>query len=463
VSAITAGGLVPLDVSRLSQGSHIIIWLLFTCGGVTFTALPPMLWRVWLFRARFRPLIAQAQALTAELAALRAEEAAAAVRLAAVLAATAAETERRTQAAVAKAMAVWTAPGTTAAAAAAAAAAEVSDTDITLPSAAAPAAMPRLPSLPSLSRAASFAIDAAARPMRRTLSFFLSANNGSMPPDASDEAQAAAAAAAASEATRTAAAAAAFSEEDSADYAALSADFVQQNEALESVAAAVALYVLLWHVLGSAAFESCYAAEGAHLPLLQARGISPAWLAIFLVSSALNNTGLSLLDDSLISIALRPQSLMVLAAAILAGNTAWPVALRVMLRIWVSLCGAVGGEAAAAWRCCRGVRYALAHPQRCYHLLFDARRTAAVAAAVVLLLAFQLIFIYATSLGKATADLTELAAAQGRLPPSAATVGTVIFFQVVSVRTAGFQVRVLAHSFGMRRSMRPNMLRRCWT
>lgn len=113
VSAITAGGLVPLDISRLTAGSHAMLYILFTCAGVTFTALPPLLWRVWLFRARFRPLIAEAQGLTIEMALSRASEAEAAQSLASALLAVENAAERRTAAAAAKAAVRWNLPSST--------------------------------------------------------------------------------------------------------------------------------------------------------------------------------------------------------------------------------------------------------------------------------------------------------------------------------------------------------------
>ncbi len=298
VSAITAGGLVPLDMSRLSSGSHGLLFTLFTFAGVTFTALPPLLWRVWLFRARFRPLIAEAQALTAAAAAARAEEAQLAARLAAALAASEAAAAKRTAAAAARAVAAWTVPS--AAAAAAQAHAETAENaELTF----APGDMlelstPSPPSTPPLQRGASFQEEAAAAnvslPLHRTMSFsaaFFGGGGlfgGQQDSQSLDVAQRAAAAeSAAAEASRAAAAAAAFSQEDADDYAALSADFEAQNEGLVSVAAAVAVFVVSWHVFGAIAFARCYAAEGPHLPVLVARGITPAWLSIFLLSSAL--------------------------------------------------------------------------------------------------------------------------------------------------------------------------------
>ena len=448
-SAITAGGLVTLDVSRLSRGSEVILWLLFTCGGVTFTALPPMIWRVWLFRARFRPLIAQAQELTADLAHLRSEEASAAVRLAALLAEAEAEQERRHRAALAKAQAAWAQAG------AALHAEEEESPGVTCESAAVTTTevVDSVPPL-SLARPFSFSSEPPLNGLRRVLSFLTGAAEPAPAAPARDHASLATAAqAAAAELTRAAADAASFSDQDAADYVALSRDFEEQNEALVCLIVAVTAFVLAWHVLGAAAFASEYEAAGPHLPPLVRKRTSVAWLSIFLVSSALNNTGLSLLDDSVVSLANRPGALMVLAAAILAGNTAWPVALRVMLRAWVALAEALlGRERAAACRPVRGVRYALEHPQRCYHLLFDARATAAVAFAVVVVTAFQLVFFYATSFDMVNADLDALCASFGVPPMSRAQVGTVIFFQVISVRSAGFQaidVKRVAHVMGV--------------
>ena len=419
VSAITAGGLVPMDVSRLTAGSHAVLYILFTCAGVTFTALPPLLWRVWLFRARFRPLIAEAQGLTIEMAASRAAEAEAAQSYASSLMALEKASERRTAAAAAKAAAIWNQHSSAAAAAAAAEQESAAEN--------APGDPP-----------ADMLEESLIRPLQSYTSFSVLFGGGRTASfDAEVAQRALAAEVAAAEAGRAAAASAAFSKEDAADYAALSSDFEAQNEALEALALVVAAYVLCWQLFGALAFAGCYSSAGPHLGSLPPRGISVAWLSTFLTSSALNNTGLSLLDDSLISLALRTDALMVLAAAILAGNTGWPVALRCTLRAWSALGTAVGAD---NWKRVRGVRYALANSERCYHLLFDARGTAAVAAAVLLTNAFQLVFFYATSVVRVSSDLRDLATAQSLPLPTAGAVRTVMFFQVISVRSAGFQV-----------------------
>jgi Trk-type K+ transport system membrane component len=432
VSAITAGGLVPFDFSRLSQGSEVIIWLLFTCGGVLATSLPPLLWRVWLSRRRLRPLIAEAKALTRELAELRSAEAAAAVEAAAAAEKHAAHAAALAAAALEKARAAWAVTGSSAAEAARAAT-EEAEAEAELSSDDDAAA--------DAKRRASPSPEPVVQRLRRTFSFL---THRSFTEDAhahgpgyghghghGDQALSPAAAAAATAAalTEAAASAASFSAADAADYEALSVEFQAQDEGLVALIATVLLYTGCWLLFGSLAFWSEYAAAGPHLPVLVARGISPAWLAIFLTSSALNNTGLSLMDDSLGSIATRPRALLVLAFAILAGNTAWPVALRVCLTAWARCCEALGAPARA-----RGVRYALDNPQRCYHLLFDARGTAAVAVAVLTVTLFQLVFFLATSWDMVHADV----APNNEL--SRTETSAVIFFQVISTRSAGFQV-----------------------
>jgi Trk-type K+ transport system membrane component len=410
-----------MDVSRLSAGSHAVLYILFTCAGVTFTALPPLLWRVWLFRARFRPLIAEAQSLTIDMASSRAAEAEAVQRYASALMAVEMAAGRRTAVAAAKAAAIWNGHASAAADAAAAAEEESAAEDA---SSDAPASLPEESIGRPLQRYASFS--ALSGGGRNGLSFRVEVAQRAL-----------AAAAAATEAERAAAAAASFSKEDAADYEALSSEFEAQNNALQALALVVAVYVLCWQLFGALAFAGCYIAAGPHLSSLPPRGISLAWLSTFLTSSALNNTGLSLLDDSLISIALRTDALMVLAAAIVAGNTGWPVALRCTLHAWSALGAACKADDSSF---VRGIRYSLAHPQRCYHLLFDARSTVAVAAAVALTNAFQLAFFYATSVDRVSSDLRDLAVAQSLPLPSASAVRTVMFFQVISVRSAGFQV-----------------------
>lgn len=606
VSAITNGGLAPVDMSRLKTGSHVILYLTFTIGGVPTMALFPLLWRVWLDKARLRPLIAEASRLTAQLAAYRQAEADHAQRIAnAIVAAErmtktdktwqvrwraqemaaeqaakeeeekhAATSERHAAAArrgaeelaesiragdreagsvqggggggggeagggeAAAAASSTTAGGaqqphgilsqhahhhqphhhghtllapaakssagrrlsmegtlallreraesggdagagpgspeggggdrrrrssgggSVVGAAASVAAAvgrgaavrdhirfNVSDGDDDAAAAGGgrgspshgPAkplqpSGPSAPSLPALARPQTWSQENIQTGLRKTFSFLFpggtsllaaqdSGGDSSHPSsgaaggrpsadaDAAERSSAAAIAATQAEELRKAAAiAATFSEEDAADYAAVSASFRAQSEALVALAVFIFLYVVLWNVrkavvlpvllcsrshpstvhfscslnhtqsfpagkpqvFGSIAFYREYLRAGPHLQVLKDRGIGPVWLSMFLTSSALNNTGLSLLDDSLVSIAVRVRCCMVLALAILAGNTAFPIVLRCLMRAWVELARRhpFFGEQS---RAVRGIKFALDHPQQCYHLLYDTR------------------------------------------------------------------------------------------
>ena len=213
----------------------------------------------------------------------------------------------------------------------------------------------------------------------------------------------------------------------------LLSELTLQDEGLVAVAGVTACYTLFWHIVTPCALYASILrrrAGGGDAALwdeLDARRMQPGWMCLYLSTSAFNNVGLSNLSNSALELANNPSALLALCAAILAGNTAWPPALRFLLR-----CGAAAGARAPSLirpSLRRGCRYALRDPQKVYHLLFPARETYALLAALLATNLVQLAVVLGSS--ATTTALRPEGTGPGHAAYSA-------FFAVVNTRSAGF-------------------------
>ena len=210
-------------------------------------------------------------------------------------------------------------------------------------------------------------------------------------------------------------------------------ELTAQDEGLMAVAVITAAYTLFWHVITPCALYSSLvrARAAGRDPLLWselgARDINLGWMCMFMSTSAFNNVGLSILSNSAAEFGDNAPALLTLCAAILAGNTAWPPALRFMLRCSAALGARAPWLVRPSWR--RGCRYALHDPQRVYHLLFPARETWALVTALV-----------ATNLVQLAIVLGSSATTPALRPPGSPVshAGYSAFFVVVNTRSAGF-------------------------
>ncbi|KAI3542908.1 cation transporter [Colletotrichum abscissum] len=106
-----------------------------------------------------------------------------------------------------------------------------------------------------------------------------------------------------------------------------------EYRALKVLAMLVPTYFFLWQVLASLALGAWM---NNYMPdTARANGINPWWLGIFNAVSAFNNSGMSLLDANMIPFQQAPYVLITMGLLILAGNTAYPLFLRLI--IWSSL------------------------------------------------------------------------------------------------------------------------------
>ncbi|KAK0381512.1 cation transporter [Colletotrichum limetticola] len=106
-----------------------------------------------------------------------------------------------------------------------------------------------------------------------------------------------------------------------------------EYRALKVLAMLVPTYFFLWQVLASLALGAWM---NNYMPdTARANGTNPWWLGIFNAVSAFNDSGMSLLDANMIPFQQAPYVLITMGLLILAGNTAYPLFLRLI--IWSSL------------------------------------------------------------------------------------------------------------------------------
>ncbi|KAI0517080.1 cation transport protein-domain-containing protein [Xylaria bambusicola] len=145
-----------------------------------------------------------------------------------------------------------------------------------------------------------------------------------------------------------------------------------EYRALRLLSIVVPVYFVSWQFLGSLALGA-WIANNQPQPALD-NAISPWWNGIFNGVSAFNNSGMSVLDANMIPYGASYFVLIVMGTMILAGNTAYPIFLR--LCIWASLkiLNLVSySHDFVEWKAT--LEYILKYPRRVYTNLFPQRQT----------------------------------------------------------------------------------------
>ncbi|KAI9689845.1 MAG: hypothetical protein M1822_009727 [Bathelium mastoideum] len=143
----------------------------------------------------------------------------------------------------------------------------------------------------------------------------------------------------------------------------------REYRAIQYLAVVVPLYFILWQLLGSLGIGAYV--HNNHADITRADGLNPWWVGAFNAVSAFNNSGMSLLDANMTVFQKSYYMLLTMSLLILAGNTAYPPFLRLI--VWTM------------WKCCpttpdwhdwrTTLRFLLDHPRRCYTNLFPSRHT----------------------------------------------------------------------------------------
>lgn len=141
----------------------------------------------------------------------------------------------------------------------------------------------------------------------------------------------------------------------------------------------VPLYFVLWQLLGCIGLGAYVAYNRPNTA--RQNGLNPWWVGAFNGVSAFNNSGMSLLDANMTAFQTSYYMLLTMGLMILAGNTCYPIFLR--LGIWSIL---KLMPKSPAWEDRRKtLNFLLDHPRRCYTNLFPSEHTWWLAFAVIVL------------------------------------------------------------------------------
>jgi potassium uptake Trk family protein len=141
----------------------------------------------------------------------------------------------------------------------------------------------------------------------------------------------------------------------------------------------VPVYFALFHLFGCLGVGAYVAINRPSTALKN--GLNPWWMGSFNAVSAFNNSGLSLLDANMVAFQTSVYMLMTMGLLILAGNTCYPIFLRLI--VWTFLKALPKHESWDDLR--KTLQFLLNHPRRCYTNLFPARHTWWLLACVVCL------------------------------------------------------------------------------
>ncbi|KAK3391537.1 cation transport protein-domain-containing protein [Sordaria brevicollis] len=199
-----------------------------------------------------------------------------------------------------------------------------------------------------------------------------------------------------------------------------------EYRALRVLAVIVPLYFCLWQLIGCIALGAWIKRHRPEPPL--ANGINPWWLGIFNGASAFNNSGMTLLDQNLIPFRDSYYVLITMGLLILAGNTAFPIFLRLIL--W-GLLRALTATTLETDLCDlkETLQFILDYPRRVYTNLFPQRQTWWLVFMLILLNSVDWVAFELLNIGN---PAVELLSKGSRIMDG--------LFQALAVRSGGFYV-----------------------
>jgi Trk-type K+ transport system membrane component len=145
-----------------------------------------------------------------------------------------------------------------------------------------------------------------------------------------------------------------------------------EYRALKALAILVPVYFFLWQLLGCVALGAWM---NNNMPdTARENGINPWWLGIFNGVSAFNNSGMSILDANMVPFQNAYFVLITMGLMILAGNTAFPLFLRLIIWTQLKLLKAITADDAYI-TVKTTLEFILKYPRRVYTNLFPSRPT----------------------------------------------------------------------------------------
>ena len=140
-----------------------------------------------------------------------------------------------------------------------------------------------------------------------------------------------------------------------------------EYRALRLLETIVPLYFVLFQLLGCIGLGAWIASNTPTVAL--DNGLNPWWVGAFNAVSAFNNSGMSLLDANMVAFQSAYYLLITMSLLILAGNTCYPIFLRLILWTLWKLTPEEWTDYEVA------LRFVLKHPRRLYTNLFPASHT----------------------------------------------------------------------------------------
>ncbi|KAH8669599.1 cation transport protein-domain-containing protein [Tricladium varicosporioides] len=200
-----------------------------------------------------------------------------------------------------------------------------------------------------------------------------------------------------------------------------------EYRAITLLAWIVPIYFVMWQALGCLGLAAYFAHNKRSVS--EMNGINPWWLGVFNGVSAFNNSGMSLLDANMIPFNQAVYPLITMGVMILAGNTAYPLFLRLILWTMLKVLTILFPDTTvhAPWKAT--LRFILAYPRRVYTNLFPSAPTWWLLFMTILLngidwIAFELLNIHNPAINV--------------IPPGFRALDGL--FQALAVRSGGFYV-----------------------
>ncbi|CAD6506033.1 BgTH12-06965 [Blumeria graminis f. sp. triticale] len=203
-----------------------------------------------------------------------------------------------------------------------------------------------------------------------------------------------------------------------------------EYQAVKLLGYIVPAYYIIWQVIGCLALGLYISANKPSI----ATDIHthPWWVAIYLGVAAFNNAGMSLLDGSVAPLQNSTFPLVVLSFLMMAGNTAYPIFLRWLLRLALRIIP--DNEKFSDWT--ETLRFILRFPRRVYTNLFPSEQTWWLLALLIFFNAFD---------WTAFEILNHYSVALRSIPMGPLVLDGL--FQTIAIRSSGFTVIPIASLF----------------
>lgn len=156
-----------------------------------------------------------------------------------------------------------------------------------------------------------------------------------------------------------------------------------EYRAIEFLSWMIPAYYILWQLFGCI---GCGLWVMLNNPgAAEVNALNPFWVGAFNAVSAFNNSGMSLVDANMVAFQRSYYMLITMSLLILAGNTAFPLFLRLFVWCLYKLCSRLARDKppTSAWTVrTQTLKFLLDHPRRCYTTLFPSQHTWWLAASV---------------------------------------------------------------------------------